>query len=206
MDYNNDRIVENPNEDYSKKTFIHKPKNRGMYIIAIPIFVILGVIFALNIFMYFNNFGTIIYYSDEFGVDPAMVASIIHVESKFDTNAVSNKDAYGLMQITYDTYDFVSERIGLEDVEFSDMAIEDINIMIGTYYYKYLLDLFNGNVENALCAYNAGPTNVQNWLKNQDYCLDGENLYIIPYSETEHYVNRINVLYPIYKVMINLRI
>ncbi len=206
MDYNNDRIIENPNEDYSQKEFIHKPKNRWMLVIAIPIFTILGIILALNIFMYVNDFGTIIKCSEELGVDPAMVAAIIHVESKFDANAVSEQDAYGLMQITYDTFDFVTDKLGIENVEFTDIDNEEVNIIIGTYYYKYLLELFDGNVENALCAYNAGPTNVQNWLNNKDYSLNGEDLYIIPFSETQRYVDKISVLYPIYKVIINVRI
>ncbi len=205
MDFNDERIRENINEDYSVKRFDNKNNFRMLKYLLIPFCVVFLFILGINIFMEVNNFDEIIKYSEMFEVDPAKTASIIHVESKFRPNAVSNKEAYGLMQITSDTFDFVNDNIDLSDKSFNDITESEFNIMVGTWYYSYLLKIFDGNEQNALCAYNAGPNAVRGWLNNPDYCFNGEDLYIIPYDETAQYIKRINTVYPIYKTMISLK-
>ncbi len=205
MDFKDERIRENLNEDYSTKKFEYTRNYKFLKYLLIPVCAILIFLFGINIFMEINNFDEIIKYSEMFEVDPAMTASIIHVESKFRPNAVSNKEAYGLMQITSDTFDFVSDNYDVGDVTFDNITDSELNIMVGTWYYSYLLKEFNNNKQNALCAYNAGPGTVRSWLSNPDYCFNGEDLYIIPYDETAQYIHRINTVYPIYKTMISLK-
>ena len=51
----------------------------------------------------------------------------------------------------------------------------------------------------SIAAYNAGPGNVQNWLKDENVSNDGEELNRIPYKETENYVKKFNNAYAQYK-------
>lgn len=184
----------------------HINKKLIFKIIIILILVVTSILASMNIFMKLNNFDLILKYSSEIGSDPAIIASMIHAESKFNKDAVSNKEAYGLMQITYDTFEFVKQKLNIEKLDFSQITSENVNIFVGTYYYEYLLNRFDGNIENALCAYNAGPTNVDNWLSDPQYSKDGANLDVIPFPETRNYVKKINRVYPFFKLMIACKI
>lgn len=205
MAFYDDQLRENINKVDEEKKFYAKREYSVLRYLVLPVVVVCIFVIGVNIFMSINNFDTIIEYSDRFDVDPAKVASIIHVESKFDRLAMSSKDAYGLMQITYDTFDFAKNNIDLADAEFKDITEANLNIFVGTWYYSYLLNVFDGNETNALCAYNAGPTTVNGWLNNPDYAPNGEDLLIIPYEETSEYIHRINIVYPIYKNMMRLK-
>ena len=61
------------------------------------------------------------------------------------------------------------------------------NIMIGTFYYKFLRDKYDGNVVKALAAYNAGPNMVDMWIKKG---WKGE-IDKIPFRITRAYVKNI---------------
>ena len=66
------------------------------------------------------------------------------------------------------------------------------NIKLGCYYLKYLIENYDGNVDVALAAYNAGPGNVDNWLEDSRYSDNGEDLTYIPFKETREYVVKVN--------------
>ncbi|MGF7173642.1 lytic transglycosylase domain-containing protein [Azospirillum doebereinerae] len=108
------------------------------------------------------------------GVDPALVLAVIQAESAFRTNAVSPKDAAGLMQLIPDTAD----RFGVGDV--FDPAQ---NITGGVRYLRWLLAYFQGDVNLALAGYNAGERAVDRYKG------------IPPYEETRNYVRIIRRLY-----------
>ena len=72
------------------------------------------------------------------GVDWALIAAVIQVESGFSPAAVSKKGAVGLMQIMPDTAAWVSARLG-ESVAQEDLVDPKVNIHLGTYYLRYLL-------------------------------------------------------------------
>ena len=57
---------------------------------------------------------------------------------------------------------------------------------------------FDGNIDNMVAAYNAGPTNVSNWLAQKDFSADGENLINIPFEETRKYSEKVNYAYEMY--------
>lgn len=137
-------------------------------------------------------------HSKEYGVDKYLVASIIKVESGFREGAVSNRGAIGLMQIMPKTGLWAGEKLGIEIVE-EDLYNPDINIRIGTWYIASLIEEFDGNLENALAAYNGGVGNVYKWLNNPEYSKDGTTLYRIPFSETENYVVKVKENYEHYK-------
>jgi len=103
-------------------------------------------------------------------VDARLVNSICKVESNFDPQAVSSKGAMGLMQLMPET----ATRFGVQD-PFNPQ----LNLEVGVRYLKYLLETFNGNVELALAAYNAGEGVVQRFGG------------VPPYPETINYIKRV---------------
>lgn len=109
----------------------------------------------------------------EFGVDPSLLRAVIHAESAFNPNAISDKGAEGLMQLIPETA--------------SDMGVVnpfDVsqNIRGGAHYLAGLLKQFNGDERLATAAYNAGPQNV---LKYNG---------VPPFDETRVYVDRVATL------------
>ena len=115
-------------------------------------------------------------YSDTYEVDKNLILAIIKQESNFDKNATSSAGAKGLMQLM----DFNSESYGVEN----PYDIEE-NIEAGVKHIKYCLDKFNGNVEMALMAYNAGEGTIERrGVKSID------DLYKMP-EETQNYVAKI---------------
>jgi hypothetical protein len=108
------------------------------------------------------------------GVPNALVRAVIEVESEFDRYAVSSKGAQGLMQLMPPT----ARRLGVLD-PFDARQ----NIFAGVQYLRLLLDLFQGDVELALAAYNAG--------ENAVLRFNG----VPPYRETRSYVDRVRALF-----------
>ena len=91
-------------------------------------------------------------YSQQYDLDPDLVYAVIQVESGHKNGLTSNKDAQGLMQIIPDTQKYLG---------ITDPFDPDQNIRGGTQYLRQMLDMFGGNVEKALLAYNAGPGTIQ---------------------------------------------
>jgi len=110
----------------------------------------------------------------ETGVDPDLIRAVILAESGGNPTAVSPKNARGLMQLM----DSTALEMGVEDP-----LDPEQNIRGGARYLAKLLDQFQGNVEKALAAYNAGPNNVKKY--------NG----IPPFRETQQYVVRVQDYY-----------
>lgn len=108
--------------------------------------------------------------SEKYGVSTPLIKAVIHAESGYNPNAVSNKGASGLMQLMPDTARSlkVSNRFDPKD-----------NVEGGVRYLRFLLDTFRGDVSLALAAYNAGLSRVARYGG------------IPPYAETRTYVNRV---------------
>ncbi|MCS7204274.1 MAG: lytic transglycosylase domain-containing protein [Leptospiraceae bacterium] len=106
--------------------------------------------------------------SQEEGVSPELIWSIIKVESNFDPDAISKKGAIGLMQLMPETAKMLN--VNPHDVE--------QNIRGGIRYLKELAKKYD-SLEKILAAYNAGPSAVDRY--------EG----IPPYSETQNYIKRI---------------
>lgn len=138
-------------------------------------------------------------YSEEYEIDPLMVYSIIKVESSFNENAESNKGARGLMQITPSTGEWIAEKLNIKDFNSDKLFSPETNIMMGTWYFGYLTKKFDGDINLAIAAYNAGPGSVQNWLNDKELSRNGEDLHRIPFKETENYVKKFSNAYEQYK-------
>lgn len=126
----------------------------------------------------------------EKGLDPSLIAAVIHTETHF-VPRTSSAGAVGLMQITPDTADFIAQRSGGTAFEQSDLATPQINISYGAYYLRYLLRRFDANVVLGLAAYNGGEGNVERWVA--EAAARGETFEAsdIPFPETRHYVKNV---------------
>lgn len=119
-----------------------------------------------------------------YGIDYELLQALIATESGFDTHAVSPKGAVGLMQLIPPT----AERYGVRADKSSPIAKKltdpKTNIRAGSSYLRDLIDLFPGQLELAVAAYNAGEGAVQragNKIPN--------------YPETKNYVKTVMQLY-----------
>ena len=137
-------------------------------------------------------------YSKKNNLDTCLVMAVIKVESNYVPEAQSDY-AYGLMQLTEETAEWNAKKMGLKDYDWHD---PETNIEIGCYYLKYLIDKY-GNTNTALAAYNAGGGNVDSWLASSKYSDDGKTLKHIPFSETRHYVKKVNDNWESYKKLYN---
>ena len=86
--------------------------------------------------------------SAKYGVDPNLIASVAFKESRYNPRAVSRIGAEGIMQLKPKT----ARYLGVND-SFDPRQ----NVFGGVKYLRKLLDQFDGNVDYALAAYNAGP-------------------------------------------------
>ncbi|MBC7609978.1 MAG: lytic transglycosylase domain-containing protein [Polaromonas sp.] len=118
------------------------------------------------------------------GIDYELLQALIATESGFDTNAVSPKGAVGLMQLITPT----AERYGVRADKNSPVAKKltdpKTNIRAGSSYLRDLINMFPGQLELAVAAYNAGEGAVQragNKIPN--------------YPETKNYVKTVMQLY-----------
>lgn len=105
-----------------------------------------------------------------FAVDPRFALAIARAESNFDAEAVSPKNAQGLMQLIPDT----AERFGVRNIRDPEQ-----NVRGGLAYLKWLLARFDGDVALTSAAYNAGERAVE------------RHGGVPPYQETQAYVKRI---------------
>lgn len=139
-------------------------------------------------------------YSEVNELDSLLVYSIIKAESNFNSKAVSDSGAIGLMQLMKNTAKEVANKIDSSN-EFDEIVLKDPeeNIKIGTKYYKELLTRYDNNVILSLIAYNAGIGNTEKWLQEGIIKDDGSDYENIPFKETSMYVRKILREYQIYK-------
>lgn len=141
----------------------------------------------------------IIKYGQLYKIDPPLIAALIKTESGFEANAESSKGAKGFMQITPSTGEWIASTTGMKGFNESMLFDPETNIKLGSWYIKYLTDYYEGSFELVFAAYNGGSGNVDKWLKDKNYSLDGRTLDTIPFSETENFVKKLRKNYSVYK-------
>ena len=117
--------------------------------------------------------------ADRHRMDPALIRAVIQTESNWNPKAYSHRGAGGLMQLIPTT----AQRYGAYDV-FDPQQ----NIDAGVKYLRTLLERYNGNLDMALAAYNAGEGavdrahGVPSFRETRDYVLRVQNAYFRPGS------------------------
>lgn len=123
-------------------------------------------------------------------LDPYMVASLIRQESEFNPNAVSNRNALGLMQLLPRVGKGVAKQEKLKHYAVPQLFTPAINLQLGTRYFRSMVDEFGG-FEYALAAYNAGDDRVKDWQSDGKYRDVQEFVESIPFTQTREYVQAI---------------
>ncbi len=138
-------------------------------------------------------------YSQKCNVSPSLVYAVIHTESRFDPNARSSKGAYGLMQITPDTLEWIALKHG-ESISNAETTLlhPQENIRFGCMLLSAHIEEFR-DISIALAAYNAGRGRVLGWLADQNYSKDGKQLNQIPFDETQDYISQVLQTQKIYQ-------
>lgn len=142
-------------------------------------------------------------YAQEYDVEPELICAVIHAESRFKEDALSNKGAKGLMQLKDSTAAWLAKELGMTDYDKDRLTEPDINIKLGTYYLKKLLKNYKGDIVKTLAAYNAGSGNVSGWLKNPKYSKDGLNLSAIPFPQTQSYIDKVLFNIKLYRLFMD---
>jgi soluble lytic murein transglycosylase len=124
-------------------------------------------------------------------LDPAIVFGLIRQESMLDKNAQSAAGAKGLMQIMPKTGQQIAQSLGEPWQAENSLYNPDINIKYGAFYYKQLLNRFDGHFALATAAYNAGPNQVSKWLPGNRPVPADVWIETIPFKETRKYVTSV---------------
>jgi soluble lytic murein transglycosylase len=123
-----------------------------------------------------------------YDLDPALLAAVVYVESRFDPNARSEAGAMGLMQLLPETAKGIALRTGGDRFVVADLRDPEINVRYGSWYLSHLEGTY-GDMRLALAAYHAGQGNVDAWLR------DGTG---IAFPETRDYVDEVARLRSVY--------
>ncbi|MBW4330872.1 lytic transglycosylase domain-containing protein [Stakelama sp. CBK3Z-3] len=128
--------------------------------------------------------------------DWTMIHAIARQESQFNTAAISHAGARGLMQLMPGTAREAAGKIGLAYSSDSLTGDPQYNIQLGSSYFQRMLSYYGGSYPLAVAAYNAGPGNVNKWIRaNGDPRMPGVDMVKwiedIPIYETKNYVQRV---------------
>jgi len=129
--------------------------------------------------------------SDKNSLDPYMVAALIRQETEFNPGAISNKSAYGLMQLLPSVGKSMAKEEGIHHFATNDLLDPNTNIRLGTRYLRQTLEKFNSQPEYTFAAYNAGDSRVTDWQAIGNYKGMDEFVESIPFTETREYVQAI---------------
>ncbi|WP_159981658.1 MULTISPECIES: lytic transglycosylase domain-containing protein [unclassified Novosphingobium] len=130
------------------------------------------------------------------GTNWTMVHALARQESQFAQNALSHAGASGLMQLMPGTAREQAGKLGLPYDQSALVSDPVYNIRLGDGYFARMMDYYGGATPLAVAAYNAGPGNVNKWLRANGDPRTGAIEWIdwmeqIPIYETKNYVQRV---------------
>jgi len=134
-------------------------------------------------------------------LDPDLVASLIRQESEFNPAAISHAKAMGLMQLLPQVGKGLAREMQIHHFSTDELLTANTNLQLGTRYFKHMVDHYDGQVEYALAAYNAGEDRVDDWRKQGNFKDVEEFVESIPFTETREYVQAIMRNAMIYKLL-----
>ena len=104
----------------------------------------------------FNIVNAILDATETYDLEPELILAVIMTESDFNKNAVSNRGAFGLMQLLPSTARELARELNMEWSGLKQLQEPGYNIKLGSYYLRKLMRGYN-NLDLALTAYNMGP-------------------------------------------------
>jgi soluble lytic murein transglycosylase len=119
------------------------------------------------------------------------VAGLIRQESEFNAGAVSRAQALGLTQVRPATGRQIARKLGVRRFNSRMLFQPSVNLRLGTYYLRSLLDKQEGHWERTLAAYNAGPTRAAEWATWHEYREPAEFVESVPFTETREYIQAV---------------
>lgn len=131
------------------------------------------------------------------GLDPALPLAIARQESNFNPYAKSPVGALGLMQIMPATGRQLARKMGIRHWRVSSLTLDpELNLEMGSYYLRDLMQQYGGTVAYAAASYNAGTDRVNAWRQKYGDPAAGAGDMIdwieqIPFNETRNYVQRV---------------
>jgi soluble lytic murein transglycosylase-like protein/TolA-binding protein len=137
-------------------------------------------------------------YAGKQKLDPSLVRAIILQESYYNPKARSSVGATGLMQLMPPTAKEHAKKMGIA-FAVSRLENPEVNVRLGTFHLRMLLDMFRGNSYLAVASYNAGQGNVLKWRRAAPGKPMDEFIESIPFQETRNYVKRVTMLKSAYE-------
>ncbi|TMM50174.1 lytic transglycosylase domain-containing protein [Qipengyuania marisflavi] len=130
------------------------------------------------------------------GADWTMVHAITRQESQFAENAISHAGATGLMQLMPGTAREQAGKLGISYMSANLIDSPSYNIQLGNGYFARMMSYYGGSYPLAVAAYNAGPGNVNKWIRANGDPRQGNIDWLrwieeIPIYETKNYVQRV---------------
>ena len=111
-------------------------------------------------------------------LSPQLLEAVAWAESRFNAHAVSPRGAVGVMQLMPGT----AADLGV------DPADPDANVRGGARYLRRMLEIFDGDIELALAAYNAGPSRANTWRTWGPFREPAEFIETVPFHQTRGYI------------------
>ncbi|MFT7623434.1 MAG: soluble lytic murein transglycosylase, partial [Myxococcota bacterium] len=131
-------------------------------------------------------------FAAKFGVDEALVWSVMRSESAFDSDALSIANAVGLMQLIVPTGKAMARQDGVRGrVDKQRLREPVLNIRLGSRYLGKLGTRFDGHPALIAAGYNAGPGGPMKWLRQRRGQELDQFVENIPYRETRKYVKSV---------------
>ena len=147
-----------------------------------------------------------LYYADllqkhttNYEIDPLFVAAMIREESSYNADIVSYAGAIGLMQIMPATGRELAGRLKIPRFNTKMLYNPDINIQMGSWYMKSLMNQFDNNHALVAGAYNGGPGRMRRWIKAKQIPDLDEFIEDIGIDQTRRHIKKVIDSYIIYQ-------
>ena len=133
------------------------------------------------------------------GLDPLLLAALIHQESRWDADAVSIAGALGLTQVIPPTANAIAAALGVEGFATDDLFRPATAIRFGAFYLGAQVERF-GDAHHALAAYNGGPENAARWAALAAW-PPADFVEAVAFAETRGYVELVMEHYAWYRAL-----
>ncbi|MBU0665685.1 MAG: transglycosylase SLT domain-containing protein, partial [Proteobacteria bacterium] len=140
------------------------------------------------------------YWAAYYDVDPYLLWALMTVESSYNPDSISHAQARGLLQVIPKTGLKIAKTMGfLETFGPHDLLDPELSIRFGAWYFKQLMDKFDGQQMLAMAGYNGGPHNVEVWLEMRgDEPMD-EFIEEIPFDQSREYAKKVTRFYGLFR-------